>query len=150
MKLTSPAFRDGSAIPTQYSCDGDNVNPPLIIDKVPQEAQSLVLVLHDPDAPRGDFVHWTVWNIDPAITEIPTNSVPLGGVEGITDFGSTGYGGPCPPKQVHRYVFELSALDVRINLPTQATREQITQTTAKHVLATATLTGHYGRKAQLK
>src|SRR3989338_7622111 len=94
MRLSSPAFSHNQSIPSQYTCDDVDVNPPLAISDVPAEAASLVLIVDDPDAPRGDWVHWTVWNIDPKTTSITENSVPAGAAEGTTDFGRTGWGGP--------------------------------------------------------
>lgn len=142
MKLTSTAFT--GEIPPVYTCDGQNINPPLSISEVPAEAQSLVLIVDDPDAPRGDWVHWLVWNISPATTEISENSVP--GTEGTTDFGEIGWGGPCPPSGVHRYFFKLYALDTSLDLPTSTTKADLLAAMEGHILVTNELIGTYQRQ----
>ncbi len=104
MQLTSPVFEHNANIPAKYTADGDDVNPPLQISDVPEGAESLVLIVDDPDAPVGMWVHWVVWNI-PVVSEIYENSVP--GVEGMNDFGRTAWGGPAPPSGTHRYFFKV-------------------------------------------
>lgn len=141
MKLDSLAFKDNQEIPAKYGRDGGNFSPPLVISGVPDGAQSLVLIVHDPDAPSGDWVHWTVWNIDPATREIAENDVPAGATEGITSFGSMGYGGPAPPSGTHRYVFELYALDTLLSLPPETLREDLVAAMLGHVVAMAKLVG---------
>ncbi len=143
MRLTSPAFEPGGTIPKQYTCQGKNVNPPLVIADVPAEAKSLVLVMTDPDAPRETFVHWTVWNIDPAVTEIVEDSVPVGAVEGATGSGKPGYVGPCPPKGEHRYFFLVVALDTILDQPPTATDDQLQIAASGHILERAELMGRY-------
>ncbi len=106
LKLSSPAFSNSEMISPIYTCDGADVNPPLVIDGVPADAKSLALIVDDPDATSGDFVHWTLWNISPDTREIAENTVPQGAVEGMTDFGASGWGGPCPSKGTHRYYFK--------------------------------------------
>lgn len=114
MQLHSPVFENGQTIPAKYTCDGQNINPPLQIDNVPQGANSLVLIMDDPDAPLGSadpgWVHWVVYNIDPSISTIEENSIPKGSGQGMTDFDKKMYGGPCPPSGTHRYYFRLFAL----------------------------------------
>jgi len=144
--MTSPFFKHNEKIPSKYTCDGDNKNPPLSILGVPSEAKSLVLISDDPDAPVGTWVHWTLWNIDPKTTEIAENSVPQGAVEGITSFGNTGYGGPCPPSGIHRYFFKLYALDTVMNLNTSAKKNDIEEAMKTHILAQAELIGFYNRE----
>lgn len=146
MQITSSAFKHNEKIPSQYTCDGDNKNPPLSIFEVPQDAKSLVLISDDPDAPMGTWVHWTLWNMDPKITEIAEDSVPQGAVEGTTSFGNTGYGGPCPPSGTHRYFFKLYALDTTLNLNTSAKTSDIEEAMKTHILAQAELIGLYSRK----
>ncbi len=107
MKLTSPTFTNNSNLPTKYTCDGQGINPPLVISGVPANAQSLALISDDPDAPIGTFVHWLVWNIDSKITEIKENSIPQGASLGKTSAGTTGYVAPCPPSGTHRYFFKV-------------------------------------------
>src|SRR6266536_6614208 len=111
MKITSSAFQEGSDIPSKFSRDGGNVNPPLRLEGAPTNAKSLVLIVDDPDAPGGLFTHWLVWNIDPKTTEIAENSVPKGALQGTNDFPGRGYDGPQPPSGTHRYYFKIFALD---------------------------------------
>lgn len=145
MKLTSSAFEPNQKIPNQYTCDSENINPPLQIAEVPQNAKSLVLIMDDPDAPAGIWVHWTVWNIDPQTNEIPENSVPANAIEGVTSFGNTGYGGPCPPSGEHRYFFKLYALDKTLELSANTTKAQLEQAIQGHVLDSVELIGLYSR-----
>ena len=146
MKLTSPVFQNNEKIPPQYTCDGEDVNPPLEISEVPENTQSLVLIFDDPDAPMGTWVHWLVWNTDPATTEIAENTVPTDAVEGITSFGQPGYGGPCPPSGTHRYFFKLYALDTRIDLTAEADKEKLEQAIEGHILDQVKLIGLYDRQ----
>ena len=125
MKILSPVFNHNSAIPSLYTCDGENINPPLMFEDVPTEAQSLVLISDDPDAPAGTWVHWTVWNISPSTKDIKENACPKEAVEGITSFGTTGYGGPCPPSGEHRYFFKLYALDTILDLGPETDKERL-------------------------
>jgi hypothetical protein len=145
MQLTSTAFTHSASIPSKYTCDGENVNPPLAVSGVPAGAQSLVLIVDDPDAPRGDWVHWTIWNIAPTTSDIAEHSVPRRAVEGTTDFGNTGYGGPCPPSGTHRYQFKLSAIDTTLSLDSSARKADIERVAEGHVLAQTTLIGLYSR-----
>src|SRR3990167_8865415 len=115
MKLTSPDFEEGGTIPREMTFDGGDVSPELNITGVPEGTKSLALIMDDPDAPRGTFVHWVVWNIDPATTLIPRGAAHVG-EEGMTDFREQMYGGPCPPSGTHRYYFKLYALDTRLEL----------------------------------
>src|SRR3989344_8384424 len=134
MQIISPVFRDGASIPPQYTCKGQNVSPPLIFIDVPAEAKSLAFILHDPDAPVGDFVHWTMWDIVPTTEVVAANSVPTGAVQGITSFGDNKYGGPCPPSGTHRYMFELYALDTTLGLPPKTARDQLEAAMQNHIL----------------
>lgn len=146
MKLSSPAFSDGEPIPEDYGLTERNVNPPLKIEDVPEDAESLVLLMDDPDAvePAGKvWDHWTVWNIDPDTTEIPENSVPSGGVEGMTDFSEKGYGGPNPPDKEHTYRFRLFALHEKLDLPDSSTKDDVEKAMEGKKLAEAQLTGTY-------
>ena len=146
MKLSSPAFENNQAIPSQYSCDGQDINPPLKISEAPENAASLVLIMDDPDAPMGTWVHWLVWNINPQTTEIAENNVPAGAVEGTTSFGRTGYGGPCPPSGTHRYFFKIYALDTKLDLSIEADKEKLEEAMDGHILAQAELIGLYSRQ----
>lgn len=145
MNISSPVFKNNEPILPKYTCDGENISPPLQISGTPEGAKSLVIIVDDPDAPGRTFVHWTVWNIDPEIGEIPENSVPKGGKEGMTDFGRPGYGGPCPPSGVHRYFFKLYALDTILDLPEGAAKQDIEQAMQNHILAKCELIGLYSR-----
>lgn len=152
MKLTSPAFPHNGKIPGKYTCDGANVNPPLTIEGVPPAAQSLVLIMDDPDLPQ--FVkekydlqvwdHWLVWNIPPTTKEILENQNPPG-LLGKNTGGKNAYGGPCPPDREHRYFFKLSALDTMLNLPEGSTKAQVGKAMMGQVLAQAELVGRYER-----
>lgn len=143
MKITSSAFNHNEYIPSKYTCDGENVNPPLTFSGVPEKALSLALICDDPDAPGGIWVHWVVWNIPISTKEIAQHSVP--GRQGVTDFGSKGYGGPCPPSGTHRYFFKLYALDTKLNVSEAATKKDVEKTMEGHILAHAELIGLYKR-----
>ncbi len=143
MKLESLAFENREFIPAPYTCDGENVNPELRILEVSAETKSLVLIVEDPDAPSKAFVHWTVWNINPRTKIIPRNSVPEGSVEGLTNFGRPGYGGPCPPSGTHRYYFKVFALDKTLDLHSSASREALEQAMEGHLSARGELMGRY-------
>lgn len=147
MKISSPAFKNNERIPAKYTCDGENVNPLLKIEDVTEKAKSLVLIMDDPDAPKGIWVHWTVWNIDPAIKEIAENDVPAGAMEGLTDFGKPGYGGPCPHSGTHRYLFKLYALDMVLDLPPKSKKADIEKTMKGHILEQTELIGLYSRSS---
>jgi len=143
LRITSPSFQNNGAIPAKYTCDGNDVNPPLNITGIPREAKSLVLIVDDPDAPMGTFVHWVVWNIPPK-ERIEENSVP--GVEGMNDFRKRSYGGPCPPSGTHRYFFKLYALDVKLDLKTNSRKEDVEKAIEGHVLARGEIVGLYRRR----
>jgi len=149
--LKSPAFAPGGAIPAVHTCDGADTSPPLEWSGAPAGTRSFALIVHDPDAPAGDWLHWVAWNI-PAATRsfpagVPTKDRLADGTEqGRNDFGRPGYGGPCPPGGTHHYVFSLRALDTTLTLPAKAARDAIENAMQGHILATAELTGTYQRK----
>lgn len=145
MEISSEVFESGEDIPAVYSCEGENINPPLHISGVPDGAQSLALIMEDPDAPGGDFTHWVVWNIDPGIKEIAEGSVPEGAVQGLNGEGRRGYSGPCPPGGTHRYFFRAYALDTRLNPPEPVTAEDLEDSMEGHILAQAEIYGRFGR-----
>jgi len=145
MKITSPVFENNRKMPSRHTCDDKNINPPLAVSGVPETAKSLALVVDDPDATSGTWVHWTIWNMDPALAEIAENSVPEG-IEGVTSYGKPGYGGPCPPSGVHRYFFKLYALDTLLSIPEISNKEALEEAMRKHILASAELVGLYSRK----
>ena len=146
MKLISQAFSHNQPIPEKYTCDGENVSPPLSISEIPKDTQSLALIVDDPDAPGRTFVHWVVWSIDPSIQEIAEGSIPQGAQEGASDFGQKGYGGPCPPSGTHRYFFKLYALDSQFDLAGDTRKADLERVMAGHILAQAELIGLYSRQ----
>jgi hypothetical protein len=145
MKLTSSVFENNGNIPAKFTCDGENINPPLEISEAPTNAKSLALIVDDPDAPAGDWVHWTLWNIPPDVKVISENSVPAGAVEGTTSFGKSGYGGPCPPSGTHHYQFKLYALDTLLSQENSAIKKDIEQAMEGHILEQVLLVGLYQR-----
>ena len=150
MKISSTAFENGGNIPVKYTCDGEDVSPPLSWEGVPQEAVSLALICDDPDAPMGTWVHWVLFNIPPDVKGLPENIPPQptldnGAVHGINDFRNYGYGGPCPPGGTHRYFFKLYALDTKLDLKPGATKAQLLDAMEGHVLAQGELMGKYSR-----
>ncbi len=150
MKLTSTVFEHEGKIPSKYTCDGENVNPPLVFSGIPQNAKSLVLIMEDPDVPKhlrpdGMWNHWVVFNIPPDTKGVNENQEPKG-TAGITTSNKLKYGGPCPPDREHRYFFKLYALDTTLDLKQGATKEQVLEAIKGHVLAEAELMGRYQRK----
>lgn len=150
IKLTSSAFQEGGMIPSQFTCDGANISPPLEWSGVPQEAKSLALIADDPDAPMGTWVHWVLFNIPPNKTQLPEDVksdkvLPNGAKHGINDFKKYGYGGPCPPSGTHRYFFKLYALDIQLDLEPGITKVQLEKAMKGHILAQGQLMGRYRR-----
>jgi len=146
MEIKSSAFTHNQKIPSKYTCDGDNINPPLTFSNVPKEAKSLVLIVDDPDAPAGTWVHWLLWNLKPDTSGINENTVPAGSVSGTTSFGNFKYGGPCPPSGTHRYFFKLYALDATLSLEPRAAKQDLEQAMKNHILTQAELIGLYNRQ----
>lgn len=144
MKLESSAFAHNGEIPRKYTCDGDDISPPLSVSEVPEEAASLALIVDDPDAPAGDWVHWVVFNIPASTTSVGEGSAPSG-IQGTTDFGRAGWGGPCPPSGTHRYYFKLYALDTELDLDASTTKAELETAMTGHVLDRAELVGTYKR-----
>ena len=145
MILASSAFENNGAIPSEFTCDGSNVSPPLSISDVPKNAKSLALIMDDPDAPVGTFTHWTVWNISPQKPQFSKGekiSLP----QGKTSFGKLGYGGPCPPSGTHRYFFKLYALDTLLDIDESSNKKDLEQAMNGHIIEQATLVGKYTRK----
>lgn len=152
MRLTSSVFENGGIIPARYTCDGENISPPLWLEAVPAAAKSLVLIMEDPDVPRqrradGMWDHWVVFNMPPATAGIPEGEKPPG-VLGTGTGGVTGYQGPCPPDREHRYFFKLLALDIGLDLPAGVTKRAVEQAMAGRVLVQAELMGRYKRPGQ--
>jgi hypothetical protein len=146
LTLTSPAFEDGGAIAAKYTCDSENSSPPLVIGSVPDKARSLALIVDDPDAPGGMWVHWVAWNIPPQTREIPENWLPDGASQGRNDWRRNKYGGPCPPSGTHHYYFKLYALDTTLNLEPMATKADLELAMKGHVLASGQLMGTYQKR----
>lgn len=147
MKLESLAFKNGGNIPDKYSHERGNVSPPLAWDGVPRSAKSLALIVDDPDAPRGTFVHWLVYDIPPELSRLlegaGSGGLTDGAREGRNSFGEVGYDGPQPPSGTHRYFFRLYALDSKIEAPAGARREQIERAMRGHVIEECELMGKY-------
>lgn len=147
MKIASPVFENNGNIPEKYTCDGEEINPPLEFSDVPENTKSLALIVDDPDAPiPGGFVHWIVFNISPDTANIEENSIPKDATEGMTSEGKTGYVGPCPPSGVHHYQFKLYALDEMLDLSSSAKREDVEKATEGHILNQAMIVGLYQRQ----
>jgi Raf kinase inhibitor-like YbhB/YbcL family protein len=143
MELTSDAFRHETRIPSKYTCDGDDVSPPLAISGVPDGTETLALIVDDPDAPSGTWDHWIAYDI-PVSETIPEGVATLGS-PGRNSWGRSGYGGPCPPSGTHRYFFTVYALDVTLGLEAGAKKQALLEALEGHVLAEATLLGRYSR-----
>jgi hypothetical protein len=146
LRISSSAFGNNALVPVKYTCDGEDIAPPLSIEGVPEKARSLALVVDDPDAPAGTWVHWVVWNIDPKTAEIPEGSVPQGARQGMNDFRRLDYGGPCPPSGTHRYFFKLYALDTLLDLEKGADKAALERSLKGHLLAQTQIIGLYRRK----
>jgi Raf kinase inhibitor-like YbhB/YbcL family protein len=151
--IASDAFREGEAIPTKYTCDGNDISPALRWSDIPPSTKSFALICEDPDAPSGTFTHWVLYNLPPTAVELPEGvsaeaRLANGAIQGLNDFKRIGYGGPCPPPndRSHRYFFRLYALDTELQLQAGAHREDIVLAMEGHVLATGHLMGTYRRK----
>jgi len=142
LKVSSTAFVNNGIIPLKYTCDGDNVNPPLHITNIPEKTKSLVLIVDDLDAPMKTWLHWLVWDIEPS-GRIEEDSVP--GIEGSNDFRRNSYGGPCPPSGTHRYFFKMYAVDTKLGLKSGASLEDVEQGMKGHIIAQGQLMGKYSR-----
>lgn len=151
LKIESPAFAHGEFIPDKFTCTGDNVSPPLAWTDIPHGTKELVLIVDDPDAPSGTFVHWLVYHIRPVeigLTEgLPgTEALPNGTHQGLNGSQQIGYMGPCPPHGTHRYYFHLYAIDRSLDLPPGARRDQVDQAIRDHVLEHAEFMGYYAKR----
>jgi Raf kinase inhibitor-like YbhB/YbcL family protein len=142
MKLISPAFEPQGVIPKEYTCQGSDINPPLLIEDIPSKARTLALIVDDPDAPMGTFVHWVLYDM-PITKTINKNSAP--GTQGINDFQRIDYGGPCPPSGTHRYFFKLYALDKKLDLLPGVKKQELEQIMHGHILDQAQLMGHFAK-----
>ena len=151
LEISSQAFKDGGAIPSRYTCDGANVSPPISWAAGPDGTKSYALVVDDPDAPRGTFTHWVMFNIPADVHALPEN-VPASRTlanrarQGSNDFRKVGYGGPCPPSGTHRYFFRVYALSTDLDLEAGATKEQLVRAMEGRILAHGQLVGTYSRQ----
>jgi Raf kinase inhibitor-like YbhB/YbcL family protein len=145
MKITS-VFAHNENIPSEYTCDGKDLAPVLIISDVPSNTQELVLIVDDPDAPMGTFVHWLLYNLPANTIKIDNKKLPAVAKQGFSDFGRIGWGGPCPPSGTHRYFFKLYAIDKKLDLPIGATKPDLEKATSGHVIEKTELIGVYNRK----
>jgi len=141
MQITSPAFNDNQMIPKKYTCQGEDVNPALMISDVPERTVSLALIVDDPDAPMGTWVHWVVFNISPDWNSIGEKTIP--GTQAGNDFGRKNYGGPCPPSGTHRYFFKLYALDKVLDPGPIMSKNDLEAAMQGHILGQAQLMGLY-------
>jgi len=140
MKISSPEFKHSGFIPKKFTCQGMNINPLLLVEGIPQGAKSLALIVDDPDAPMGTWVHWVVFDI-PVTSRIDEDSIP--GKQGLNDFGRKSYGGPCPPSGTHRYFFKIYALDTKLNLREAISKGELEGAMQGHILDKAELIGLY-------
>jgi len=150
IRIGSPAFSEGTLIPVKYTCDGENISPPLSWTWYPKRTESFVLIADDPDAPTGTWVHWVVYNIPAFVNKLkahfpPADSLKNGIMQGITDFRRTGYGGPCPPEGTHRYFFKIYALDVMLKIKPGLTKNELLLAMQGHIIAKGRLMGKYKR-----
>jgi len=139
----SSVFLNNAQISDKYGCHGENVNPPFEFHDTPKGTKSLVLIVDDPDAPDGDWVHWLIFNIDPQTISISENSVPIGATVGINSFGKNSYGGPCPPNGTHNYNFKFYAIDTTLNLASGVKKSDVLSAIKGHIIAQTILIGKY-------
>lgn len=150
-KLTSPAFEDEGLIPEKYTCDAEDISPPLIWESVPEGTKSLAIICDDPDAPMGTWVHWVLFNLPPDTKELlenvsKTETLENSAKQGVNDFGNIGYGGPCPPGGIHRYFFKLYALDTILNLDAGINKAELLSAMDGHIIFETQLMGKYSRQ----
>ena len=142
--IIKSVFENKKEIPVKYTCDGDDISPELVITNIPENAKSLALIVHDPDAPAGDWVHWIVWNI-PVKEEVDIKEGEKPGIQGLNDFKKIDYGGPCPPSGIHRYFFEVYALDYILDLKQGSNISELKKAIKGHVIEKSELIGLYER-----
>ena len=142
LNISSTAFNSEGNIPAKYTCDGEDINPPLTVSDIPEDAQTLAIIMEDPDAPKGIFTHWLVWNIRKS-QHIKEHTNP--GISGNNSAGKTGYHGPCPPSGSHRYYFHVYALNDELDLHVGADRASLEDAMKDHILAQGSIMAHYQR-----
>ena len=148
-RLTSPVLQVGQPFPKKYTCDGDNISPPLTWADAPSNTQSFALILDDPDAPKGTFTHWVLYNLPGSLNQLPENfsNSSQDAMQGVNSYQHTAYDGPCPPaKATHTYHFRLYALDQRLDLTAHATRDRVLARMQGHVITDTELTSTYSRQ----
>jgi Raf kinase inhibitor-like YbhB/YbcL family protein len=151
ISIMSSAFENAGQIPTKYTCDGENVSPPLSWKNLPSGTKSIAIINDDPDAPMGTWVHWVIYNIPANSSGLPENIKPLeklpdGTMQGRNSWGKIGYGGPCPPSGTHRYFFKIYALDKVLELKPGATKEELLKAMKGHIIGEGQFYGKYSRK----
>jgi Raf kinase inhibitor-like YbhB/YbcL family protein len=151
IKVTSSAFEHEGLIPPKYTCDGSDISPPLQWEGLPEATKSIALISDDPDAPVGTWVHWVLFNLPADSKELaenipPDETLPSGAVQGTSDFGRIGYGGPCPPSGTHRYFFKIYAIDMELDLAPGARKADLLNAMEGHTLAEGQLIGKYKRQ----
>ncbi len=150
MKISSPVFEDGGTIPVKYTCDGENISIPLRFSDIPEETESLALIMDDPDAPSGVFVHWVIYNMPAGLSALPegiSNEPYLEGgiLQGVNSFGKIGYSGPCPPDGPHRYMFKLYALDTILEADAGLSKHELLALMEGDIIEGAGMMGIYER-----
>jgi hypothetical protein len=151
IQVTSTAFEDGAMIPSKHTCDGEDISPPLQWNEVPEGTKSIALIADDPDAPHGTWVHWVLYNLAADVRQLEEGmpvaaKLASGAKQGVTDFGRSGYGGPCPPSGTHRYYFTVYALDNVINASGQLDKSKLLKTMEGHILGQGQIMGKYRRR----
>lgn len=146
MQITSNSFKNNQQMPQKFSCQGEGINPQLSFNGVPKLAKTLVLIMDDPDAPNGTFVHWIIYNIPPQTSEIKENGVPEGASFGLNSLGKSNYTPACPPSGIHRYYFKLYALDTNLSFNKAPNKSAIEMAMQNHTLSSASLIGLFGKK----
>lgn len=151
IQITSPAFKNQEMIPAKYTCDGQNISPPLEFTNIPEDTRTLALIVEDPDAPMGTFTHWITYNMPPDIAELPEalpddETLMNGARQGINDFDRIGYGGPCPPKGTHRYYFRIYALNAVIDSTSMVNKQDIWEKMQGQIITAGELMGKYKRQ----
>jgi Raf kinase inhibitor-like YbhB/YbcL family protein len=146
IEMRSTAFSEGAMMPSDFTCDGADMSPPIEWGSVPSATKSMALIMEDPDAPSGDWTHWLAYDLSPSLKKLPAGILgsgrfPGGGVQGRTDFGEIGYGGPCPPQGSHRYFFKVYALDVMLGLKPGASKQELLGAMQGHILAQGQIMG---------
>ena len=142
IKISSSAFKENDFIPAKYTCEGTDVNPPLTIENIPEDAKSLAIIVDDPDARAATWVHWVMWNI-PVTHQLKENHAP--GAQGINDFGRHKYNGPCPPGGIHHYYFKIYALDNVLGIPEGSNKKELEKAMSDHIIAFGEIIGLYKR-----